>query len=549
MNTQKQVIIMVALVFLTVGACAGYTVIELPYRTQLQADWHLEQSIERGALLYANNCRTCHGNAGEGFVGPRLNSDALKSQDPLELAANRAMIERTLLCGRAGTLMPAWLSANGGSLNEVQIQHLVNFITAPIDEDVLDEDGLPSNTGWVEAVHFAHNLNHETTILVAGDTLQSIASQHRIGIAELAAANGLPADDPEMTLTSGSVLRLPPVGGAPDGGEFKVEGNNVTLRRAAERTFVGAAILADANNLEYELDYSGPEFTLLEGGVGVPGLITGQLLALPSGSVYVANSGDTLEIVAGLHGLTVEELVAANPDHADTPADEDLAPVDDEGNIPTVVLNLPAGIDAYRVRGQTWDDVAAGYGNVTGASLAEANGLATNVSLRIGQSLSLPEDAYGSAPPDTINRGTACVQFAVPNSIYEAIVGGGSIGGEPFEGTVVGVDNTFRQTQITLPPGIEYSVVFDHQDEGIMHNIQFFNSPTPGQGGFLTGCIEGCDPAAGDELRTQVSVGPVQQTFTFSTPAVGIYGYNCAIHPDTMTGTLTIEEGAEIPGQ
>jgi plastocyanin len=39
----------------------------------------------------------------------------------------------------------------------------------------------------------------------------------------------------------------------------------------------------------------------------------------------------------------------------------------------------------------------------------------------------------------------------------------------------------------------------------------------------------------------------VQHTFTFTTPAVGTYSFNCEIHPTTMTGTLTIEEGAEVP--
>jgi LysM repeat protein/mono/diheme cytochrome c family protein/plastocyanin len=543
LNTQKQIIIIVALFFLTVGACAGYTIIELPYRTQLQQDWHDAESIERGALLYANNCRTCHGNAGEGFVGPRLNKDDFKDQSPLALQPNRDLIHRTLLCGRAGTRMPAWLSANGGSLNDRQIEHLVNLLTAPLDDELEDANGLPTNKGWLEAEEFAHNLNHETTVVVSGDTLQNIASQHRIGIAELAAANGLSPDDPELLLQDGTVLDLPAVAGEPDGGEYEVDGDNVTLRRAVESSFFGAALLADFNDFGYELDYDERTFQLLDGGIEVSGLITDQLLALPGGSVYVVRSGDTLEVVADLHGLTVEELVAMNPGFDETPPTEDLAPADEEGMVPVVVLALPQ-VDSYRARGQTWDEAASAYGNVTGESLAEHNELDTTFSLRVGQQLGLPEEAYGSAPPNSINQGTACVRYAVPASIYDGIVTG-NFGGEPFEGTVVAVDpSRFLQNEIVLPPGIEYTMTFDNQDPDNRHNIEFFDAPTGGE--LLTGCSAGCP---GDAVQTEVGFGPLQQTFTFTTPAVGEYRFECQIHPDVMVGTLAIEDGAEIPGE
>ena len=113
MNTQKQIGLMVALLFLFVGGCAAYSAIDLPIRAEDQQQWTKDQSLERGALLFANNCRTCHGNTGQGGVGPQLRAnDATKfqDQDPLVLAANKALLQRTLACGRAGTLMPAWLT-------------------------------------------------------------------------------------------------------------------------------------------------------------------------------------------------------------------------------------------------------------------------------------------------------------------------------------------------------------------------------------------------------------------------------------------------------
>jgi len=134
LNTQKQIVLIVALFFIFVGGCAAYTAIDLPVRASDQQKWTDEQSVERGALLYANNCRSCHGNKGDGGVGPTLNRADLQDQDPLLLRQSRELVRRTLQCGRAGTLMPAWLNTNGGALNSIQIEHLVNLITAPPPE-------------------------------------------------------------------------------------------------------------------------------------------------------------------------------------------------------------------------------------------------------------------------------------------------------------------------------------------------------------------------------------------------------------------------------
>ena len=127
MNTHKQIVLIVALSFLFVGACAAYSAIDLPLRSPRQSAYFQSESIDRGALLFANNCRTCHGIKGQGGVGLPLNKPDFKNQDPLILVANQALIHTTLFCGRAGTLMPPWLNTNGGSLNTEQIQHLIDL--------------------------------------------------------------------------------------------------------------------------------------------------------------------------------------------------------------------------------------------------------------------------------------------------------------------------------------------------------------------------------------------------------------------------------------
>jgi mono/diheme cytochrome c family protein len=152
LNTQKQIFIIVLLFFVFSGACAAYTAIDLTVRAPDQEDWQFEESVERGALLFANNCRTCHGNAGQGGVGPPLNREEFRNQDPLVLANNREMLTRTITCGRAGTVMPTWGQSAGGPLNDVQIQHIVDFLTAPATEGEDNEEG--PNKGWIDASAF-----------------------------------------------------------------------------------------------------------------------------------------------------------------------------------------------------------------------------------------------------------------------------------------------------------------------------------------------------------------------------------------------------------
>lgn len=526
MNTQKQIYLIVALFFIFVGGCTAYTIIE-PVRNQDQADWQNKESIERGALLYANNCRNCHGIRGAGSIGPALNKPEFKNQDPLVLRANRELIRRTLYCGRAGTLMPAWLNTNGGALNRIQIEHLIDLITAPADAGYDADTAGPeeaANFGWEEAVVFAENLNRETAALVGGDTLDTIARQHGIGPKELAALNNLPV---EGVLKPGTTLRIPGFKADPDGYDYKVYNDNETITKVAESQRVGALILADLNNKQYTFNEKRGQvtFNLQRDGQTVPGLFPGETLQLPEGAVYVVAAEDTLQAIADRHNIPVSAITSNARNRAllnDAPADEPLpgsrelrlprqtyvvAAGDTIGSVaqlhgvdaealatssgkdenavlqggeaitlpqgaryavqandtwqsvaarhqttpqdlaslngddpnsalsPDIVLALPK-INEYEVGGQSLEEVAAGYANVTAESLAEANGIEDPASrIAISTSLALPEDAYGTAPAtDAINPGTACVQYTIPNSIFEREFGaGGDTAIEPPE--------------------------------------------------------------------------------------------------------------------
>src|SRR5688572_23115898 len=65
MNTRKQVLIMSALLMLmliTVGIYGAW----YPHRETDAAAHFEEATAERGSILFARNCRLCHGDVGEG---------------------------------------------------------------------------------------------------------------------------------------------------------------------------------------------------------------------------------------------------------------------------------------------------------------------------------------------------------------------------------------------------------------------------------------------------------------------------------------------------
>jgi len=456
-NTQKQIFLMIVLSFMLVGACAGYAAFDLPIRAETQRDYQFEESVRRGALLYANNCRTCHGNQGEGFVGPALNRPELKDQNPLVLRDNRAWLTHTIQCGRAGTLMPAWLKEYGGSLSERQIEHLVNLITAPVTPGYVDQFGEPTSKGWVEALQFAKNLNAELTAVVSGDTLVSIAKQHRIGVAELAELNGVPFDRVGEFLPKGKVVKLPPNAAEPNGATYKVRTERESIEKIAETQFVGAAIIADLNGIAYRIDRQKGEMQLFDAnGNPVPGLFPGDELQLPDGAVYVTFAGDTVETIAQRHNVPASEILRLNRDTLAGKSETD--PLDAE-----LVLQLPK-VQRYVVQGQSLADVAQGFGNVTAQSLAAANGISDpNTVVAIGTQLKLPEDAYGTAPPDSRNPGTACVKYAVPNSVFETLPGVGTPQPPPEPPAEFSTNVEVRATNRT--PGYEWTVIADGQEQ------------------------------------------------------------------------------------
>ena len=143
MNTAKQVNIMIGLLLVAFLAFATYFVTE-PAREQAARETQDATMAERGATLFVNNCRPCHGLEGQGpddgGIAPKLHNVAflvLDAKNPFNLPKTvdgeakgiHDFLFDTISCGRTNTAMPPWAQSHGGSLANIQIEYIVSMIT------------------------------------------------------------------------------------------------------------------------------------------------------------------------------------------------------------------------------------------------------------------------------------------------------------------------------------------------------------------------------------------------------------------------------------
>ena len=139
----------------------GVPIINTTPRLQAQDTAQQVTSIERGYNLFLANCARCHGVQGQGGIGPVLN-DQSKLFSHLSEAYIRSVLTvgGRYVCGNPKSVMPVWAEANGGPLNYIQINDLINFLRAPStteyeardplsNEPVLDANGaVVTFKGW-----------------------------------------------------------------------------------------------------------------------------------------------------------------------------------------------------------------------------------------------------------------------------------------------------------------------------------------------------------------------------------------------------------------
>ena len=137
-NTEKQILAMVVLLVLAVASLGAYVWFDNGRRTEAASEV-FERDSERGAHIFARNCRVCHGNDGGGtesnsaLIGPVLNTPAntfaWRTENAGQLESIQNRFRFTIACGRNGTPMPPWSLSQGGSLDDFKIDNLVTLIT------------------------------------------------------------------------------------------------------------------------------------------------------------------------------------------------------------------------------------------------------------------------------------------------------------------------------------------------------------------------------------------------------------------------------------
>ena len=76
----------------------------------------------RGLEIFVKNCTGCHGGAGQGKLGPSLDSPVFAAH------ASDAFLRRTIAEGRRNTAMPAFGSRGGAGLTDGDLDDLISFI-------------------------------------------------------------------------------------------------------------------------------------------------------------------------------------------------------------------------------------------------------------------------------------------------------------------------------------------------------------------------------------------------------------------------------------
>jgi mono/diheme cytochrome c family protein/plastocyanin len=148
--------------FYELGAPLGLT------EPRLDAEVSSQQviTVERGYLVYEANCARCHGEQGEGGIGPILNrQDKLFQHLNEDYLRNILEVGGRYACGNPLSLMPVWADTGNppGPLNYRQIEEVIAFMRAPStqtftvrDEERFDPHVDPVTgevetfTGWVD---------------------------------------------------------------------------------------------------------------------------------------------------------------------------------------------------------------------------------------------------------------------------------------------------------------------------------------------------------------------------------------------------------------
>jgi plastocyanin len=104
--------------------------------------------------------------------------------------------------------------------------------------------------------------------------------------------------------------------------------------------------------------------------------------------------------------------------------------------------------------------------------------------------------------------------------------GGGGATGGPATVNIVAQNLVFDLKTITVSAGVEVTVNLDNRDAGVPHNISFYTNRS----------------ASSAIFKGALITGPSTITEKFNSPSSpGNYFFRCDVHPDTMTGTFSVQ--------
>ena len=230
-----------------------------------------------------------------------------------------------------------------------------------------------------------------------GDTLGKIAKAHGVSVTALADANDI--SNPNL-IHIGQVLAIPGEEGKPD--EVYVVRRGDTLRRIASNYSTSASVLAEANNI------SNPNLIRIGQKIVVPGSGGSSPNPSPqptptpkpnpssrSGKSHIVRSGETLNSIASKHGISSDQIAAANGIVRGRIYVGTRLWLDG----PSYVAPSGGGESGtYTVRrGDRLRDIAVSHGT-TISKLAELNGIANVNLIRSGQVLTLPGGSQWVCP-------------------------------------------------------------------------------------------------------------------------------------------------------
>ncbi len=136
-------LIMLALVSLMIPV---FWIMETNNQAVFAADQHTT-NVQRGEALYAQYCYQCHGTAGQGRSGPKLNGNtlvnSLTDNDLLRIISGGVYDP----ANPATPLMPAWSDRYGGPLTDNDIQYLFNLVRSS-DPSYLAKNGFTGSSAF-----------------------------------------------------------------------------------------------------------------------------------------------------------------------------------------------------------------------------------------------------------------------------------------------------------------------------------------------------------------------------------------------------------------